>query len=246
MSLSAPNSKPMARTAFITGASSDIGIALCRCYLDAGWRVIAHHRTPRPDLDALAGPTLELWRADFADTATLERSIAENPGFFTRADALANLAADPMPTSFEKATAADILRAVSVNFLPGLLLMQAMGPAMSGRGFGRIVHASSIGVKFGGGKDSFAYSLSKHAQEFIPAAARSWAANNVLVNVIRIGVTDTRFHARFSGKDMAARARMIPAGRMATPDEIAQTLFWFGSDRNGFATDQVVSVAGGE
>lgn len=234
------------RTAFVSGASSDIGLAVCRRYLDAGWRVIAHHRTPRPELEALVGPALETWRADLSDTTGLEAALAADPGFFARADAFINLAADIRPASFDAASAADLLVALATNTIPGLLLMRAMGPAMAERGFGRIVHASSIGVKYGGGRDSLAYSLSKHAQEFIPGACRAWAARNVFVNIVRVGVTDTRFHTRMPGKDMAARAAMIPARRLATPDEIADALTWLGSDRNGFTTGETIAVAGGE
>jgi 2-hydroxycyclohexanecarboxyl-CoA dehydrogenase len=234
------------RTVFISGASSDIGLALCRRYLDAGWRVIGHFRTPRPELEALRGPKFETWQCDFSKTAELEGALRADPAFFRRADALVNLAAAVAPGRYEDAQAADILAALAVNLVPGLLLMQAIGPAMAERGFGRIVHASSIGVKFGGGTDSFAYSLSKHAEEFIPNACRKWAEHNVFVNVLRVGMTDTRIHGRIPGRDMAARAALVPAKRMATPEEIARALLWFGSEANGFTTGQVVAVAGGE
>ncbi len=234
------------RTVFVTGASSDIGLAVCRRYLDAGWQVIGHFRTSRPALEALAGPRFEPWCADFADTAALEATLAADPGFFTRADALVNLAADMTPVRFEEVSAAVLLRMLAINLVPGLLLMRVMEPAMAARGFGRIVHASSIGVKFGGGSDSFCYSLSKHAQEFIPSATRRSAAANVLVNVIRVGVTDTRAHLRFPGKSMAERVRLIPRQRAATPDEMAETLVWFGSEANATITGQVIAAAGGE
>lgn len=237
------------KTVLITGASSDIGLATSRRYLAAGWRVIGHYRTPRPELTALMAEhpqTLEGWQADFADTKALESKLAEDPGFFTRADALVNLAAALPANRFESVSASDILSTLAINLVPGLLLMQKMGPAMVERGFGRILHASSIGVKFGGGGDSFCYSLSKHAQEFIPSAARKWAASNVLVNVLRIGVTDTRTHAHIPGKNMAERAALIPARRMADPDEIAGTAFWLASEENGFTGGQVIAASGGE
>jgi len=234
------------RTALITGASSDIGIALCRLYLEAGWRVVGHFRTPRSELKALHGSSFETWQCDFSDTARLEGVLREEPAFFRRADALVNLAAAVEPGRFEDARATDILAALCVNLVPGLLLAQSIGPAMAERGFGRIVHASSIGVKFGGGSESFVYSLSKHAQEFIPAVCRKWAERNVFTNVLRIGVTDTRIHHRMPGRDPAERAALIPAKRMAAPEEIAQALLWFGSEANGFTSGQVVAVAGGE
>ena len=124
--------------------------------------------------------------------------------------------------------------------------MQAIGPVMAEREFGRIVHGSSIGVKFGGGENSFAYSLSKHAQEFIPQECRKWASKNVFVNIARIGATDTRIHAKINQKDLAARAKMIPTGRLATPPEIAEALYWLGSENNQFTTGETISIAGGE
>jgi len=234
------------RTAFVLGASSDIGLALCRRYLEAGWKVIGHFRTKRSELEALRDKGVETWQADLADTERLEVQLRDNVKFFDRADAFVNLAADYEPHCFEDATAADIISALTVNLVPGVLMMRSMGAAMAARGFGRIVHASSIGVTFGGGSESFCYSLSKHALEFIPRACRQWAARNVLVNVLRIGVTDTRIHCRQPGKDFRARTKLIPAGRAATPAEIAEALYWYGSELNGFATSQVIAIAGGE
>lgn len=233
------------RQVFITGASSDIGLALCRRYLDAGWRVIAHYRTLRPELEALAGDRLEPWPCDFAELGALEAALAQ-PQPFDACDALVHLAALMEPLPFATFSSDDLLRTVAVNTVPGLLLMRRLGPGMASRGFGRIVLGSSIGVKFGGGSDSFCYSFSKHALEFIPAAARRWAADNVFVNAVRIGVTDTRFHDHLPGKSLADRVALIPARRPASPSEMAETLFWLGSEVNGYTTGQVIAAAGGE
>jgi len=234
------------RTVLILGASSDIGLAVCRRYLDAGWRVISHFRTHRPELEAFKGQAFEPWQFDLAETAKLERALADNADFFLRADAVVNLAAELKPLRFEQFSGSEVLATLAVNLLPGLLVMRTVGPAMAERGFGRIVHASSIGVRFGGGGDTFAYSLSKHAQEFIPRTARQWAEKNVFVNVLRVGVTDTRIHSKVPGKAMQDRIHLIPAKRAARTDEIAEAFFWFGSEANGFTTGQVVGVAGGE
>ena len=40
--------------------------------------------------------------------------------------------------------------------------------------FGRIVHASSIGVKYGGSEFTFNYSYSKHALEYISSYVKIW------------------------------------------------------------------------
>jgi len=230
----------------ITGASSDIGLAVCQKYQEAGWLVIGHFRNDRVELEQLRGDQLEDWQCDFSNLSSLELDLKSENKNISSVDAFVNLAAELTPVEFSKATTSEILSALSANLLPGLLIMQTIGPAMVERGFGRIVHGSSIGVKFGGGKQSFAYSLSKHAQEFIPQECRKWATKNVYVNIARIGATDTRLHSKIKNKDMAARAKLVPAGRLATPQEIAETLYWLGSENNTFTTSETISIAGGE
>jgi NAD(P)-dependent dehydrogenase (short-subunit alcohol dehydrogenase family) len=188
---------------------------------------------------------LQTWQADFADANELEREIAEQRARLSKVDSFVNLAATMPVCSFQDATADGILATLATNLIPGLLLMREVAPAMVERGWGRIVHGSSIGVKFGGGSDSFLYSLSKHAQEFIPRAARLWAAHGVLVNVVRIGVTATRASTNYPDKQVD-RVALIPARRVATTEEIAETLFWLGSEQNGFISGEVVAASGGE
>ena len=58
--------------------------------------------------------------------------------------------------------------------------------------FGRLLQCSSIGVKFGGGK-ILSLSSAKHTIEFIPRYFRELSEHNVFYNVLRIGVTETKF-----------------------------------------------------
>jgi NAD(P)-dependent dehydrogenase (short-subunit alcohol dehydrogenase family) len=234
------------RQVLVTGASSDIGLAVCQKYLDAGWRVIGQYRTERAELDALQQSQFKKWQCDFSYIKDLEGDLRDDKFDISKSDAYVSLAASLSPTEFSQATSSDILNALSINLIPGLLIMQCLGPKMVSRGFGRIVHGSSIGIKFGGGEQSFTYSLSKHAQEFIPQECRKWAGNGVYVNVVRIGVTDTRLHSQIPDKNMAERAKLVPARRLASSKEIADALFWLGSDNNGFTTNDVISVSGGE
>ena len=234
------------RQVLITGASSDIGLAACRKFLDAGWRVLAHYRSERAELNDIREPQLQKWQCDFSSIGNLQSDLEDDKFGISKSDAFISLAANISPTEFLKATPCDILNALNINLIPGLLIAQFLGPKMISRNFGRIIHGSSIGVKFGGGQQSFAYSLSKHAQEFIPRECRSWANNGVFMNVVRIGVTNTRLHQKTPHKDMVKRAELIPAGRLASSEEVADTLFWLGSDKNGFITNEIISISGGE
>ena len=230
----------------ITGASSDIGLALCRKYLSEGWSIIGQYRTERTEFDALVGSNLKTWKCDFANTNKLNKDLENNIHNVSNSNSFINLAAEMSPLRFSEASSCDILNTLSVNLIPGLLIMKTLGPEMIKNKFGRIVHGSSIGVKFGGGQQNFTYSLSKHTQEFIPQECRNWAKENVYVNIARIGVTKTRIHSKLKNKDLSSRVSQIPVGRLATPEEIAEALFWLGSEKNGFTTNETISIAGGE
>ena len=236
------------RQVFITGASSDIGLAACRLYLSRGYRVLAHHFRGRPDFDALAAdaPHLTPVRIDLSDPDDLDHALSQHRETVVASDVFIHAAALMEPVGFAEATAQSVWRAVMVNAVSAVLVMRAVVPSMVERGWGRIVLLGSIGVKYGGGASSFCYAYGKHALEFIPGEHRAWAARNVFANVLRLGVTDTRIHGVDPGKDMAARVARIPAGRMAEPDEMARAIYWFGSEENAFTTGQVVAVAGGE
>ena len=112
--------------------------------------------------------------------------------------------------------------------------------------WGRIVQTSSIGVKFGGGKNTFNYSLSKKLNEFIPSDYKDWAKNNVLINVLKIGVTNTKIHKKILNKNIKKRINLIPINRMAEPVEIANYIEFLLSEKNSYITGEVVTISGGE
>jgi 3-oxoacyl-[acyl-carrier protein] reductase len=234
------------RKALILGASSDIGLGITQKYLDAGFRVTGHfHRNPEALRSlSLSHPGLDLIELDLSDLSSVQ-SAAQDP-VFTDYDALVCLAAFATPMRLDSIDTDLLNQTMNVGALANYLLLSRLGPAMAKRGWGRIVIGSSIGVKFGGGVDSFAYALANHSCEFIPRLARDWAASNVLTNVVRIGVTDTKMHSAFLGRSLPARESLIPINRSAAVSEIVDYLFWLGSEQNTYVTGQVNAISGGE
>lgn len=232
----------------VTGASSDIGIEVCRRYLAEGFQIVGLYNTGQDTFFDLmeSSENATSLKVNFTDSSALDAALDEHSALLSASDVLINAAARWEATPYEELSADKILTLLKINLLPGVILTATLGPKMAARGWGRIVHVSSIGVKFGGGSSSFAYALSKHALEFMPSAVKEWAARNVFVNVLRVGVTDTRMHRLDGDKNMADRVAKIPAKRMATPDEIARTIVWFGSNQNSYITGQTVAMSGGE
>ena len=113
--------------------------------------------------------------------------------------------------------------------------------------YGRIVNISSIGVKYGGSPSSAIYTMSKSAIESITTSfAKAGAKHNILVNCIRIGVTNTKLHNLNPEKNMKKRTSMIPMQRIADPNEIAQSILFLISPESSFTTGSIFTVSGGE
>ena len=88
--------------------------------------------------------------------------------------------------------------------------------------------------------------MTKYASELIPNIAKKWAKNNVLYNVVRIGVTDTKRMRNDGENKLRKRAGMGPMQRPASPAEIANLVYWLSSDQNTYITGETVSISGGE
>ena len=117
---------------------------------------------------------------------------------------------------------------------------------MSKKGWGRIVVSSSIGVNFGGGERTYCYSITKYASELIPSIAKKWSENNVLVNVVRIGATNTEKFREIGKQEIENRRKLIPMQRLAESKEIGKAIYWLGSDENTYITGQIIPISGGE
>ena len=106
----------------------------------------------------------------------------------------------------------------------------------------------SAGHKFDGKTGVVAYAASKYLLEYFPRHVRALATENILVNTVQVGVMDgaTQEKTGVSGNQLAKREALIPIGRMASVDEISETVMFLCSDSNTYIHGAVVPATGGE
>ena len=117
---------------------------------------------------------------------------------------------------------------------------------MKKNNYGRFLSLSSIGSKFGGGTNRFNYTTSKKLLEFFPKDFKDLAKDNIFVNNIICGVTDTPILRKKKFESIDKRVNLIPIGRLARPSEIAISCFNICSENNTFQTLSNITIAGGE
>lgn len=121
-------------------------------------------------------------------------------------------------------------------------------PHMCGGGGAIVNVASRIGAHMRV-RHQGAYAAAKAAMTALSrTAAREYAAAGVRINVVSPGPTDTGISVfpGESARDRDARiAREVPAGRMASPDEIAAAVMWLASPEASFVVGHDLVVDGG-
>ena len=231
----------------ILGGSSDIGVEVVKNFLNLNWAVVAHFSKNKKKLQKLEKKynNLKLIKFDFSKFNNKNFENILKKKFNEDFHSFINLIGYTDNRSFESTDLKNIIKTLSINTFIPTLIQKTLISKMIKNKWGRILNCSGIGVKFGGGKYNYNYSLSQHCKEFIPSAFKQWAASNVFINNIRIGVTDTKLHKKIK-KNMNERVKLIPIKRMASSKEMANYITNISTEKNTYMTGQTISVSGGE
>ena len=232
----------------ILGGSSDIGMEVVNLFLKLNWEITAHFFKNKKKLEILKKKSnnLNLIKFDFSKHSNgIEKIISKK--FNKKYDSIINLVGYTDNKGFENTNLNSILRSLIANSILPILIEKHCVKKMLAQRWGRILNCSSIGIKFGGGANSYNYSLSKHCLEFIPNSYKKWAKKNVFINNLRIGVTDTKIHKRMKKNlKLKKRLKLIPIERMAKPKEMAKYILSFVTENNTYMTGETITVSGGE
>jgi NAD(P)-dependent dehydrogenase (short-subunit alcohol dehydrogenase family) len=241
------------RVALVTGGGSGIGRATALVLGARGASVVV------ADLDeATAGETVELIGAsarvavigaDVADAASVERMVAFTVDRFGALDYACNVAGvSTEPKPFIDHTLADWNRVIGVDLTGVFLCLQHELRQMVTQGRGAIVNVSSAaGVVVAPGQPQ--YTAAKHGVlGLTKQAAQEYARAGIRVNAVLPGQTETvpmRAYLDAQPDHGERMLRGLPAGRMATPAEIAESIVWLCSDAASYVNGVSLLVDGG-
>lgn len=241
----------MAKHVLITGASRGIGAAAARLFAREGWQVTIHYCENRGKAESLAtelreaGGQAAIAGADLADPVQARQLVREAQGI-APLDALVCCAGIALPQQLLTDTTDEAWRRVMGTDLDGVFYtVREAIPEMVRRRTGAIVTVSSMwGVT--GGSCEAPYSAAKAGViGLTKALAKELGPSQVRVNCVAPGVVATEMNAHLSPEDMAALEEETPLGRIGTPEEIAQAIFFLADCRSSFITGQVLCVDGG-
>jgi NAD(P)-dependent dehydrogenase (short-subunit alcohol dehydrogenase family) len=188
-------------------------------------------------------------QVDVADRSAVDSALGRVRSALGPVEILVTSAAVAGFVRFEKIPLDLWERTITVNLTGTFHCIQSAIPDMVAAGWGRIVTISSAAGQTGSLRQAH-YSASKGGViALTKALALEFAARGITVNTIPPFAVDTPLmRAAQDAGDLAKAdvvARMIPAGRIGTPDDIAAACAFLCSDAAGYITGQVIAPNGG-
>ena len=237
------------KTALITGASRGIGKAVALRLAREGFRLAlcARNEAPlletRKELLALGVPCLAV-AADVSDPAACRRLFDEAGAAFGSVDILVNNAGISHIGLLQDMSDDQWDALIGANLSSVFYCCRPAIPSMVAAKSGRILNISSVWGSAGASCEA-AYSASKGGVNALTRAlAKELAPSGIQVNALACGAIDTDMNRFLSKEDRTALTEEIPAGRLGTPEEAAETA-WKLLSAPDYLTGQIVTLDGG-
>jgi 3-oxoacyl-[acyl-carrier protein] reductase len=239
------------QVAVVTGGSRGIGRAIARRLAEAGAEVVVNYlanegaaeETVRLIRDA--GGAASALRFDVGDGEAVRAGMAAVVDRTSRLDILVNNAGVAVDALLLRLHEEDWERALRTNLTGVFHCTKAALRTMLRARHGRIVSVTSVVAEMGNA-GQVAYAAAKAGVVgFTKALAREVSARGVTVNAVSPGLVDTDMAASVGEQQKGLYANLIPAGRLAAPEEVAAAVAFLAAPAAGYITGHVLQVNGG-
>ena len=227
------------RTVLVTGGNRGIGYAIAREFVAQGHRVAVTARSGE-------GPegTLTV-RADVTDAESIDRAFSHVEAELGPVEVVVANAGITRDTLLMRMSEEEFTTVVDTNLTGAFRVVKRASKGMLKARFGRIVLISSV-VGLYGGAGQVNYSASKAALVGMARSiTRELGSRNITANVVAPGFIETDMTDELPEAQQAEYKKSIPAGRFATPDEVAKVVAWIAGDDAGYISGAVIPVDGG-
>lgn len=242
------------RVAVISGSTKGIGKAIARRLAQDGCDVVVNYRSDDEaaqsalrDFDGLPGKAVAI-KADVAVSDDASRLIEAAVARFDRLDILVNNVGPFLIRPLVETSDEDWRSILDSNLSSAFYCVRAALRVMRDRRIGSIINIGALNVEHSpvGVFEAPAYYIAKSGVIMLTRSlARSEARFNIRVNAVSPGFIETETYRHYRDEHKEAWARMIPLGRLGTPDDVAEAVRFLASEQAHYVTGAVLHVHGG-
>ena len=227
------------RVVLITGGNRGIGYAIAKEFVAAGHKVAVTVRKGSGPDGALSV------KADVLDSGSLDSAIAEVEAKLGPIEVLVANAGITKDTLLLRMSDEDFEEVINTNLNGVFRIMKRATKSMIKQRFGRVLLIGSV-VGLLGSPGQINYSASKSALVGMARSiSRELGGRGITANVVAPGFIDTDMTSELSAEQQKDYLSRIPAGRFASPEEVAKVVSWLASDDAAYITGAVIPVDGG-
>ena len=227
------------RTVLITGGNRGIGFAIAEEFVAQGHRVAVTARSgsgPEGSLTVIA---------DVTDSASLDTAFSEVEEKLGPVEVVVANAGITRDLLLLRMTEDDFTDVIDTNLNGAFRVVKRASKGMLKAKFGRIILVSSV-VGLLGSAGQINYAASKSALVGLARSiTRELGSRGITANVVAPGFIETDMTAELSPELQASYIKQIPAGRYASPAEVAKVITWLAGDDAGYISGAVIPVDGG-
>jgi NAD(P)-dependent dehydrogenase (short-subunit alcohol dehydrogenase family) len=235
------------KVAIVTGGTRGIGSVIAARLLGVGASVVICGRSEPAQLPAAGGRTAVFVRADIREPEQAAELVKATVARFGRLDILVNNAGGS--PNADAATCSPRLfgKVVGLNLLAPFYVGQPANAVMQQQPEGGLIINIGSVVAHNPPPGVAAYAAAKAGLTVLTRALALEFGPRVRVNQVTVGLVRTETAADYYGDEAGQRAvaALIPAGRMATPDDVADACLLLASPLAGYVSGAELRVDGG-
>jgi 3-oxoacyl-(acyl-carrier-protein) reductase len=229
----------VARTVLVTGGNRGIGLAIAQAFAKQGDRVAVTHRGSGAP-EGLYGV-----QCDITDPAQVDAAFTQIEKDLGPVEVLVANAGITDDTLLLRMSEEQFERVIDTNLKGSFRVTKRASSKMLRAKWGRIIYISSV-VGLYGGPGQVNYAASKAGLVGMARSiTRELGSRNITANVVAPGFIDTEMTQVLSDDRRAEIIKAVPAGRLATTDEVAAAVTFLASDAAAYINGAVIPVDGG-
>ena len=236
------------QVAIVTGGARGIGKGICEVFCNEGatvalWDVLDGIETV--DQISKNGGKIFYQKVDVTSQKSVDSAVAEIINDHGKIEILINNAGIIRDRSFLKMSEEEWDSVINVNLKSLYVVTRAVLPHMKENGYGRIVSASSINGTAGAFGQTNYCATKAGISGFTRALCKEVGKHGITANAVAPGFVKSVMSDSMPEEIIQAGIKMIPVGRIGTPEDMGHAYLFLASKEAGFISGITLHANGG-